>query len=302
MEWGAQRVVDTAQAAELIGQQFAPLRDCEVELLGIGWDNTVHLVNDEWAFRFPRREVAVVGVLREMAVLPQLAGRLPSPVPSPVWLGEPSGEYPWPFWGGAFLPGRELGEGSVPEDGRGQIAADLGRFLRCLHDLDSATNLAVQLPHDPMERADASFRAGKATLALHNLAGTGSWSPDAAVMDLLHSAAGAGAPEAAPVMTHGDLHIRHVLVDDQHGLAGVIDWGDVCVADPAVDVSIAFSAFAGESRARFLSEYGDISEDTELRARVLAVNLCALLAEYALAQGLPALERESLRGIGRAIA
>jgi aminoglycoside phosphotransferase (APT) family kinase protein len=58
------------------------------------------------------------------------------------------------------------------------------------------------------------------------------------------------------VICHGDLHVRHLLVDRDGSVTGVIDWGDLCLADPAVDLSIAYFAFAGRARADLLSAYG----------------------------------------------
>ena len=52
-------------------------------LLGEGWDNSVWVVEERWAFRFPRREIAIAGVARELAVLPRLAPLLPVPIPAP---------------------------------------------------------------------------------------------------------------------------------------------------------------------------------------------------------------------------
>ena len=53
--------VDTARAAELVFGQFPWLRGAAVEPFAEGWDNTVFVVNGEWAFRFPRRQVAIAG-------------------------------------------------------------------------------------------------------------------------------------------------------------------------------------------------------------------------------------------------
>ena len=43
-----------------------------------------------------------------------------------------------------------------------------------------------------------------------------------------------------------------------------------------------------------------MSEEQLLRARVLAVFLCAVLARYGAAEGLPMVEREALDGLRRA--
>ena len=101
---------------------------------------------------------------------------------------------------------------------------------------------------------------------------------------------------------HGDLHLRHVLVDETGVGAGVIDWGDVCLADASVDLSIAYTAFEGASRAALFDAYGwPVEEEREARARVLAVSLCAALADYADEDHRPALLAESLAGLRRAV-
>jgi aminoglycoside phosphotransferase (APT) family kinase protein len=96
-EWHPERVVGEAEAAELIGEQFSHLRDARIEQLATGWDNTVYLVDGRWIFRFPRREIAVAGVEREIAVPPHLSRRLRLPIPVPELVGRPSASYRWPF-------------------------------------------------------------------------------------------------------------------------------------------------------------------------------------------------------------
>jgi aminoglycoside phosphotransferase (APT) family kinase protein len=95
--------------------------------------------------------------------------------------------------------------------------------------------------------------------------------------------------------------VRHVLVDDDGAVTGIIDWGDVCVADPGIDLSIAYSAFRGPARAALLGAYGSVSDDQRLRARVLALFLSSTLAIYAHHSAMLALEAEALSGLERAI-
>ncbi len=73
MAWAPEIAVDRELARHLIGSQFPELELRSLELIGEGWDNTVWLVDGEWSFRFPRREVAVPLVERELAVLPLIA-------------------------------------------------------------------------------------------------------------------------------------------------------------------------------------------------------------------------------------
>jgi aminoglycoside phosphotransferase (APT) family kinase protein len=103
------------------------------------------------------------------------------------------------------------------------------------------------------------------------------------------------------VVCHGDLHVRHLLVDRDGTATGVIDWGDLCLADPAVDLSIAYFGFAGKARADLLSAYGrTVSAERELAARSCAISLAASLAEYAVDQGRAPLLLECLAGLRRA--
>jgi aminoglycoside phosphotransferase (APT) family kinase protein len=124
---------------------------------------------------------------------------------------------------------------------------------------------------------------------------------DRAVTRLLDDGDGLGAADGTTVLAHGDLHVRHLLVDAAGQATGVIDWGDLCLADPAVDLSLAYAGFTGPARAELLAAYGPVSAGRELRGRVLAVFLCAALAEYAVSEGRPRLLRESVRGLGRAV-
>ena len=99
---------------------------------------------------------------------------------------------------------------------------------------------------------------------------------------------------------HGDLHLRHVLVDDG-SLAGVIDWGDCCTGDPSIDLQVAWSMLPPEGREAFFAEYGAVDEDVQSRARVLALGLCSMLALYAHSVGNASLLRESVEGLERTL-
>lgn len=299
--WAPEREVTARTAAALIEKRFPELGGATVERLAAGWDNTVFLVAGEWVFRFPRRRIAVPGVEREIAVLPVLAPRLPLPVPVPRFAGEPSDDFPWPFWGARMISGRELADVAPPDGRRAGLAAEAGAFLRALHDPALAVEAGDVLPHDPMGRGDPAKRASLTSGRLTTLAGLGIWERDRAVEEFLAGAGSWEPPGGDPVISHGDLHVRHLLLGPGLRAAGVIDWGDVCLADPAVDLSLAYAAFAGEARAAFLAEYGPVPPERTRTARVLALNLSATLAEYAASTGRGALLAESLAGIGRAL-
>lgn len=300
-EWTPEHEVDAELARTLIARDFPQLRAGSVELLATGWDNTVFLVDDEWVFRFPRRQIAVPGVEREMAVLPLLARRLPLPVPVPDLVGQASDEFPWPYWGARTIRGEELADVRPPEEARVALAGDVGAFLRALHAPSLARDAGEGLPVDPMDRADPAIRAERTLGRLDALVAAGAWQRETAVMEFLAEAAGAGAPDGERVLVHGDLHVRHVLLTRAGRAAGVIDWGDVCLADPAVDLSLAYAGFAGGAREALLAAYGPVPPERDLAARALALNLSATLAEYAASTDRAGLLAESLAGMRRAV-
>ena len=301
-QWDPEHVVDEERARALIAVQFPELAGAEVRPLATGWDNTVHLVDGWWAFRFPRREIAVPGVEREIEVLPRLAPNLPLPVPEPRWVGAAADGYPWPWFGARYLPGRELAAAEIPDARRTELATAVGGLLHALHAPRLRSRIGPTLPVDPNRRADMPFRVEMTRRLLAELAEAGLWQATPEVERLLDDADGLP-PTSRTVVLHGDLHPRHLLVDDRGAATGVIDWGDVCVGDPSIDLSIAYGTFVGPPRAALLDAYGRrVDGLTELRARVVAVCLAAALLAYADDVGQRELAVEAARALDRAVA
>ena len=61
-------------------------------------------------------------------------------------------------------------------------------------------------------------------------------------------------------------------------LAGIIDWGDAAVADPATDVGQVLASIPITAWDAFITGYGGIDSDTFTRARAAAVEFAASLA------------------------
>lgn len=286
-QWAPEREIDVETATALIRGQFPGLAFAEAQHYAAGWDNTVVLLDDAWVFRFPRRRIALPGIGREIAWLPWLADRVGLPVPIPEFVGDHDG---WPFWGGRHLIGDELAHS--PDVDRIPVAAEVGRFLARLH----ALRPFADLPVDPFGRADSADRAGRARDVLNDLAALGLWSGDARIDAILTDGSHLGSVSGPVVISHGDLYARHVLIDGGT-VGGIIDWGDLCLAAPAVDLAIAFSAFTGAARRALFDAYGHLDAEAELRARTFAVFSAASVAHYAHDTGDPVLLAEALTGL-----
>ena len=149
--WSAEQHVDEERARQLVRARFEKLAADVVELVSEGWDYVVFRVDREWAFRFPRREAVVAGTEREIAVLPELAKRLPVGLPAPVFVGHPDTDFPWPFYGARYLDG-------VEATGRPVDPTALGAALRALHSSETLEAVGDDLPADPLGRVDMNIR------------------------------------------------------------------------------------------------------------------------------------------------
>ncbi|MCB9539020.1 MAG: phosphotransferase [Myxococcales bacterium] len=100
---------------------------------------------------------------------------------------------------------------------------------------------------------------------------------DAAHAALPWAAEAAGA--ARRVVVHGDLYARHVVVEAGR-LVGFIDWGDVHLGDPALDLSIAHALLPPDAHGAFRVAYGDVDRATWARARFRAAHYVSALLHY----------------------
>lgn len=278
--WSAEEHVDEERARQLVREQFEELAADVVTLVSEGWDYAVFRVDGEWAFRFPRREVVVPGTEREIAVLPVLAARLDVGVPAPVFVGRPSDGFPWPFYGARYLEGVEATDRPVDP-------VALGAALRALHAPETLAAVCEELPTDPLGRVDMDVRVPR-------LEELGIDAP------ALVAAARELPPPRHTAVCHGDLHMRQLLVDGA-ALTGIVDWVDVCRSDPAVDLSVAWSTLDAARRRSFFAAYGDVGEETRVRARVVAAFLCGMLADWARKEGVPVVLDAAEAGLRRAI-
>ena len=302
--WLPDQSITPELVAPVIAAQFPDLAGLPVTPFAQGWDNAVLAVGERWLLRVIHRTIALPGARRELAVLNEIGPRLSLPVPRPQLVGRPTPDLPWPFWLAERLPGEEL---AALDQGlsRVQVAAQMGTFLRGLHGpAHAATGIRLGLAVDPIGRGDPRTQSVRAGERITSLRSAGRLPADPAVDAVLADAAELSGPSGAPVLVHGDLHLRHVLVltegERSCTVGGVIDWGDTSLAPPAVDLMLAFAAFDGDARAGFVDAYGPISAQTALHARVVALAVSAALAQGAVATDQADLATAALAAITRA--
>jgi aminoglycoside phosphotransferase (APT) family kinase protein len=292
--WEADLVaVDEALARRLLVRAGHVPRS--LRLLAEGWDRAVWVVDEELVAGFPRKEIVVPMIEREIALLPRIAPSLPAPVPVPLLVGEPSEEFPWPFYASRLLPGEEAALAPLDDDARLAVGLDLAQFLRTLHALE----LDADLPVDVNHRADMHDRATRLRELAARLAAAGVWVAPPAVEEILEAAV-ALPPSRLDRLVHGDLYPRNFLVHEGR-LSGVIDWIDLGRSDPAIDLSFLWSLVPAGGRADVAAAYGGLDEAALLRSRVLALFMGCVILEYAEATGHPALGTFARDALARAL-
>lgn len=297
--WTPEHPVDAGLAAALVHAQFPDLAGLAPERVGEGWDCDVWRFGG-LAFRFPRRAMAVSLVETEGRVLGWLGPRLPLQAPVPARFGRPTPAFPHPFWGYPLVPGRTGDRAALDAAGRRAAAPTIAGFLRALHGLDAGEAARQGVPAD-LVRHQTPRSAQAAIGRLPALAGT-RWA------DRIEAARAVLAEpppsvRGASTVLHGDLYARHLLFDDADRPSGVIDWGDVCLGDPAIDLSIAFTFLPPAARPAFWAAYGEVDAATRARARGIGLARYGVsLLVYALDVGDAGLEAEAGQALANALA
>lgn len=237
-------LIDAALVRRLIAAQFPewahlPVRQVEPG----GWDNRTFRLGERMSVRLPSAASYTAQVEKEQHWLPRLAPHLPLPVPAPLAKGTPTEAYPWPWSVYGWLDG---------EPATIERIADLPEFARSLAEFLTALQ-SVDARGGPPAGQHNFFRGGSLAVydaetraALSALAGR----IDTAAAKAVWEAALASEWRDAPVWVHGDIASGNLLVVDGR-LSAVIDFGSSAVGDPACDLAIAWTLFAGESRQAF---------------------------------------------------
>ena len=300
-QWAADVAIDLDLATSLVRAQFPALAYETIVPFGIGWDNVAYLVGNRIVFRFPRRRVATRLIEREIAILPAIASALPLAIPVPRYVGVASEAYPHVFAGYDRIAGETACVRDLDDRTRAALAEPLGAFLRALHAVDPAPLVARGLPPDEIRRLDYTRRMELVRereprlQSAESVARTGvSAATIARAIDWLDAHPPRRIADDARRCVHGDLYARHVVLDGAR-VAGIIDWGDVHLGDPAIDLSIAHLMLPTSSHAAFRTAYGTISDDAWETARFRAAYHAMLVLDYGVRE-----DDAGMRRIGRA--
>ncbi len=257
--------VTEALARSLLLDQHADLADLPLRLLANGWDNVIFRLGDELTVRLPRRQLAAELIDHEQRWLPDLAERLPIPIPAPVRAGRPALGYPWRWSVCPWFEGDEAVHAELADPVR--EAERLGRFVAALH-----VPAPPDAPVNPVRSHPIDVLSERVALNVGTLGpGVDTEAVRALWADLIHTPPWDG----PPMWAHGDLHAGNVLVEDG-SISAVIDFGDITAGDPAVDLAVAWMLFDGDARAVFRETAGAGDDAVWRRGRAWALHFALL--------------------------
>lgn len=244
---------------KLVQQQIPQWHHLPIEqIIPGGWDNRTFCLGNNLILRMPSAEKYAAQINKEFQWLPIFAPLLPVAIPSPVFLGKPSEEYPFTWSVYSWLEGETVA--ASKNYNLCTLAESLAHFLSMLHKIDTT--------HGPVPGEHNFFRGGSldvydeqtrhAISLLKN-------DIDAAKATHIWEQAIARNWEKAPVWVHGDIAAGNLLVQNDK-LSGVIDFGLLAVGDPACDLAISWTLFDAKNRQIFREKL-ELDDATWDRAR-----------------------------------
>jgi aminoglycoside phosphotransferase (APT) family kinase protein len=238
--------ITPAIAARLVASQFPQWADLPVVPVEIdGWDNSTFRLGDELSVRLPSADRYVAQIEKEHRWLPILAPHLPLRIPEPVAMGRPDSSFPRPWSIYRWIDGEPASVDQIAD--LTVFAADLAAFLAAQYAIDASGGPPPGTHNffrgSPVEIYDAQTRESIRLLGddIDRDAATEVW-----------EAALASTWDQAPVWVHGDVTASNLLVTEGR-LRAVIDFGCAAVGDPACDLVMAWTFFAGENNEAFRS-------------------------------------------------
>ena len=238
-----------------------------------GTVNALFRLGDDIVLRFPLQprpdESHRAALIEEQTNARRIARHVPLTVPEPIAIGEPGAGYDGPWTAYRWIPGHTADERTMGDPH--VFARDLAEFVAAFHRVDTGGR-----------RWAGSGRGG--SLRALDAQVLGALGESTALTDvpklteLWERCLAASEHDSPDVWIHADLMPGNLLVREGR-LAAVIDFGAVCVGDPAVDLMPAWNLLPRDARETYRDALG-VDATTWERGRGWAIVQAIMALPY----------------------
>lgn len=218
----------------IVNKRFPNIDNNKIQVFDDGWDYVVIVVNSELAFRFPRREDYAKTLPIEVNFLELFVDK--SPVRVPKMTNQKDETTGISYVSYRFIPGVQFTKSissTFSKDELLAVAKQLGTFLAVIHSfpVEEAKQLGIQ-QIDSFDSWQKRLTKIKKEVFPHIDENEQKW-----IIVLFENFLETIAKTPIKsVLTHSDIMPEHIIVDPKtHTLSGIIDFGDILIADPAHD-------------------------------------------------------------------
>ena len=246
-----------------IRSEFPELTFHNVTVPAQGMDHIALIIDDAWVFRFPKLPEYVANFPNEVRLLSELQAHVQLPIPQYKYIASDASFGAYPMIRGQQLWPRTFQ--GLSDNVRVIIAEELAAFLTQLHafPVDRATALGVQRQDPVVDLRALEEEYERWTRARLTIA------EQASCAVLFTSLRACMEDQHPQVLTHSDLLSEHILLREQHDrLAGIIDFGDKAIADPAIDFAGLWD-FSWDFATAVFERYGGPKSKTLLHRSFL---------------------------------
>ena len=281
--------IDLALVRELIAAQVPQWAHEEISYLATGWDNEVYRLGESLLIRLPRRQLGEDIGAKERRWLPQLAQDSGVEIDLAIFEGQPTSSYPFTFSICPYVPG--ISAARLNRQERDGYAEDFARLLSALHQPANSNEPRSDFRGCPLRLVDVRTRDQISTLDP---------SLQRAALELWQEALDAEEYRGSPVWLHGDPHPSNTVIDGESPslTVSLIDYGDLCIGDPASDLGMCWMHFTSAGIRRALEAYGiAVGSPTWKRARGWGLRYAMMTANLGADDLLGVVGRETLNAL-----
>jgi aminoglycoside 2''-phosphotransferase len=232
------------------------------------YGNVVFKVNQEWIFRFSKNEIDKKQLEIEKSFLKKFHKLSPLPVPEIIYEGEG-------FMGCRAFEGepftKEICDTLSIEEQK-NIWKSIGEFLQSLHSMDFQHKNLSEYPLGDNDFWKDLWKPIEAQLSKKTRAKALAYFEEYFIQEAKNP--------IKKTICHADFHPNHIFFKQStKGISGIIDFGRICINDPAVDFNLIERFFANEALEQVLQFYKhDPSEN--LRERITFQNRRRIFAAF----------------------